>query len=40
MGCVAYENFFTSEELQDMEDHVMKTEKLCDKDAYLPNTAQ
>ena len=40
MGCVSYENFFTDQELQDIENHVLKTEKLCEDDVYLPNTAQ
>jgi hypothetical protein len=40
VGVVTYENFFTNEELSEIEKDVEKTEELSLKEAYLPETAQ
>jgi hypothetical protein len=40
VGVVTYENFFTHEELKEIEKEIEKTEELSLKDAYLPETAQ
>ena len=39
-GCVSYENFFSNEELKDLERNVELTEELCKNRAFLPMTAQ
>ena len=49
MGCTTYENFFTHEEMLNMERKIEATEMLCSKskkivkftflDVYLPETA-
>lgn len=39
VGVVSYENFFTHEELLNMERKVEHTEDLCENRAYLPGTA-
>ena len=40
IGVTSYENFFSSEELDDIENHVEETERRSLNDEYLPMTAQ
>jgi hypothetical protein len=40
VGVTAYENFYTPEEMDKMEEHVMDTEQKSLKDGFLPMTAQ
>jgi hypothetical protein len=40
VGVVTYENFYSSEELDDLENCVERTEEYSLKDAFLPETAQ
>jgi hypothetical protein len=40
VGVVTYENYFTNEELKEIEKEIEKTEALSLKDAFLPETAQ
>lgn len=40
VGITSYENFFSNDELKDIEKHVEETEEKCKDRAYLPMTAQ
>ena len=40
VGITSYENFFSHEELQEIENLVEETEKKCENRAFLPMTAQ
>ena len=40
VGITCFENFFTDEELKEIEKNVENTEELCKNRAFLPMTAQ